>query len=533
MKKAVIFLTVLIIFVSLLSPVNIFADVNIGNDNENIVSENDIIIGQKLAILEVLQDIVAQGVSSFTLDNVSDVDEFVDYFWDELQNDDWDISELQNDPEWYQIITDFNSYKEEIEDSALNHALTIADKGYDLVTNGIDTLSEFFDWLDNETLLYKVNYVSHPSSIGALKALSKRNGNLPTPNPDPDFSFIQNINNFYVKRPASNGFPNTVSYYDTLHWYAYQGNGQTLIPSQSLTNYSYISDNFIPYHTYSETGTAQGIIYNFATPITINVTSQNDNTYSVVYSSFSKVDINNVFPNIRSTGIGQVRWSADASKQDIVISLDGVNTYVGGYIGVGGKSIDYTYNRDTFDDLSNCLNYIYQHYCNINLYVDNVPWALIYNPVNNAPLLDIDGLLKLQGQNQPVTYYYPSDIQIDYNKLYDIIVQAIEDGTPVSMETINNNQVYNDSHDTFYAPTINNVYNYKEDNEDLFIETILDLAAIPNFDVAYVQPINQPFLDGMTSVMDGVSAIPNDILLLFGALFVLFLFVLMMNRFFE
>ena len=80
MKRIIPFVSILLVCISLISPILTHADdVTIGDNDVEIVSDDNLTLGKKLSILEALGDLIADGVSSFTISNATSTDDYVDY----------------------------------------------------------------------------------------------------------------------------------------------------------------------------------------------------------------------------------------------------------------------------------------------------------------------------------------------------------------------------------------------------------------------------------------------------------------------
>ena len=98
---------------------------------------------------------------------------------------------------------------------------------------------------------------------------------------------------------------------------------------------------------------------------------------------------------------------------------DYLNVY--GVDSVAGNTFTGQGFQTSFAGLSTCCNYINQRFRHVNIYYNGDPWVIVSNTSTTTPTLDIDGLMKLNGNNNPVEYEIPQNTQIDYQKLYEVI----------------------------------------------------------------------------------------------------------------
>lgn len=503
MKKAISLLVVFIMSITLLSPYKLFAmSIDFDDNNEDISNQYNNEVARKLAVLDCFPDLINSGVTEISFSNYSTVDDLVDDVWNLIVNVSDNGSEYLNANDIYNV----NILRSQLREKYLDYSLQLANQGINLNSDSLD------DFLEN--FLFDTEYHPHDTTIHAFNSLSKIPNNN-TPNPDPSyFNQLNNINHFYIS--------NTYDYLSS--------NGWILFYNQNNDNYRWRPINYqnISYLGITTSGTVDSTVnLNSAivsfipvNPFSIRLT-QHDGYVSAVYDSPSVVDSEKK----SSLSTHQTCYYTEVRYYDSNKGFIYQNRAI-----VSGFNVTY---QQTFNNLQEAINYIEKRFRHINLYVDNVPWLLITQV--SSPTIDIDGLFKMYGTNDRITYQFPDDCRIDYNKLYLVIKNAINGLGNVSNTTINNNQVYKDSHNTIISPIINNYYNSYGSSEDEgdIIDSILDVATIPNFDIALIEPIDQPFFDGYVAALYGIQVIPSDILLVFGAIFVLFLFVLLMCRFLE
>ena len=138
--------------------------------------------------------------------------------------------------------------------------------------------------------------------------------------------------------------------------------------------------------------------------ITINIDSSNPTNVIASYTSYAYTDFNTNLKVLDFFG-----WNNNPDTT--------VYTYMNPY------SNYKTYMQTSFSGISTALNYIFAHYSNINLYVDDVPWYLSDYNEPTYPIV-IPGQLTIYN-NQPLEYSFPSDTHIDLPDLTNIIRNAI------------------------------------------------------------------------------------------------------------
>lgn len=494
MKKAVAFLLAFLIFVAPVTTL-VKADVVIGDNDETIINENATILGRKLALLESFSDLALSGVTEFTISNTNDVDTYLDYLWNEVD----DAIESLSNGNGFQEIS--NNLKSKYYTNLIQYRDYIVNRGdylAHLLPSGSPTttlLSTFF--ADN--IYPKVDTNKYDLALDMFRSLSALT-NDEVPRPDTDYSYYTNkLGSFY-------GFYNS-------------GTGQEdfyILNNITRVDSGWSSPTFddIPCSVVTFGGningatTANNIFY--TSSITLNIA----NTGNTYYLSCSGGSSNSSF-----TYNGN-RYNSFYQ----VYPVTGSNGYLRANTALL-QNCDVSLLNDTFNNLTDCLSYCCQHFRYVNLYVDGVPWVIVGAITN--PTLDIDGFLKIYGNDTPQEYELQPNTQIDYNQLYQVIYNAIRDNLPISQGDIN----YYDSHDTIYSPTIINNYGEEEGNESDLIDTILNYAIIPKFDTAIAQPMRSALTNGVLVMNTSITnVIPDEILLVLGACFFLLLFAVVINR---
>lgn len=494
MKKAVAFLLAFLIFVTPVTTL-VKADVVIGDNDDTIINENATILGRKFALLESFSDLALSGVTKFTISNTNDVDSYLDYLWGEINDS---IESLSNG-------TGF----QEISDTLKSQYFTNLVKYRDYINNRGDYLSYTFQNPSTSLLqtyfannIYGKQYTEHYDlALDTFKALSRY---TPSSNPiyPDDYAYLIELIN-----GESNGYGFFWGNYQNE--YLYNGN-IWYAKYYPFTSVSYFKRNYsYEFVMLENTPYQQGSLLCSDSVLTLNINTISDNSFQ---------------GNI--SGITIVNPSCSAS-QDFSwgngVRLNFLSN--GTWYGNNGDYRDATSCTFNGTSILEVLSYFAQRFRNINIYVDGVPWAVVAPSIN--PSLDIDGFLKLFGNDRPQEYNLQPNTKIDYDQLYQVIYNAIRDNLPISKDDI----TYYDSHDNIYTPTIINNYGDENGDESDLIDTILDYAVIPSFDVAIAQPMRQALTNGVVFMNKSITnVIPNEILLVLGACFFLLLFAVVINR---
>lgn len=496
-KKILAIFFVSILLCSYIIPTtSAFADVVIGDNDSYAVTQLGVENGKKIATMEAILQLLESGVSEINFNDISDLDDYLEDFYDELTNINYqDVSNEILAGAYY----DVKELKQWIDD----RGEYIATYYKDYLNSADEGLSDIFN--DFQLKLPKSRLVG--TTLNGFRSLSRFNGDNPTPTPNPpsDYqAFIQQLTNSNVNNiDLNSGGP-------------FRGQNNHMVFNFSRPC-SWYCQNPISATNWS------GCIVSPLLPTSIHITTYENGTCSYTISQ-----------QYAGT-IQRVRNSDNAVLE----------TYRAGYLFVDYSPYiwftEYGWNISfptvySFNSLTLCFNQLVKEYKYVDVYVDGVLWGQTATPTVSNPTLDIDGIIKLYGNDNPIQYDFPQDTQIDYNALYTTIYNAIRDNLPLDMQTINNNQVYYDSHDTVYSPTIYNYYGKDGDDENDWIDSILDYATIPDFNSALgtVAVLDTPFVNGITIVNAGVTdVIPSDILLIFGGFFVLVLFVCIINRMSE
>lgn len=500
-KKILAFFVISILLCSSIIPTtSAFADVVIGDNDSYAVTELGVENGKKIATMEAILQLLESGVSEINFNDIYDLEDYLEDFYDELTNVNYqDVSN--------EILAGAYNDVKELKQWIDDRGEYIATYYKDYLNSANQGLSNIFN--DFQLKLNKSQLVG--TSLNGFRGLSRFNNSnpTPTPNPSPDFSFISDINTFNFSNGLNligNPTVNLGNEYNTT--YVGGSDSFTFFSAvANITNHSALHDNFTNIRN--------------SPVITINL-DETANGYSATYLGINWQSLSNVF----NGNIGDWAYQNNYSLQ---IRNNMIYSNSANYVSTPSL-------QTSFAGLSTAVNYVYNHFVNVNLYVDGELWALANNDVINNPTLDIDGFIKMFGQNNPIEYEFPQGTQIDYNALYTTIYNAIHDNLPLDMQTINNNQVYYDSHDTVYSPTIFNYYGKDGDDENDWIDSILDYATIPNFNEAMgtLTVLDAPFVNGVLIMNTGVTdVIPTEILVILGAGFVLVLFICIINRMSE
>lgn len=477
MKKVVAFLLVLFIFVSPVTTL-VKADVVIGDNDETIINENATILGRKLALMESFSDLALSGVSEFSISNTSDVDSYLDSLWQEVNN----AIDSLSDGSGFQEIS--NTLKSKYFTNLVQYKDYINNRGNYLANLLQNPATSLLSTYFADNIFGKVTTTKTNLSLPTFQALSRYNNSV-TPTPDPNYLQILDVIN-------GNGTQIIQKYDNSGLWVG------------GFNNNSYVLYSLIDVENASMSWNANQV--QTSEIIDINIIS-NNGSYSFIASSRPVQHCNQK---------AYYNW-APVSYTTIVYNYNDIGVISGQHNSVISRS------RNT--SLQNCLYFISNNFKNVNIYVDGVAWSIVGD--SNNPTLDIDGFLKIFGNDNPLQYELKPNTQIDYDQLYQVIYNAIRDNLPISQGDIN----YYDSHDTIYSPTIINNYGEEEGDESDLIDTILDYAVIPKFDTAIATPMRQALTNGVIIMNNSITnVIPDEILLILGACFFLLLFAVVINR---
>lgn len=487
MKKAVAFLLAFFIFVAPMTTL-VKADVVIGDNYETIINENATILGRKLALMESLSDLALSGVTEFSISNATDVDSYLDSLWSEVN----DALESLTDGTGFTDIS--NTLKSKYFTNLVQYQDYINNRGDYFATMLQNPATSLLSTYFADNIIGKQDFLQSNTSLNAFRALSQRGASTPTPTPDNNYAgYLNNIN--------GSGF----------FWSNYT-NKQYYSPSYRAIVYT-------PYSYYSW-------ITNESIPYSQNFSIQ----FHIAYYDIQSIYITSV------DGVYYINHTLPSSINGFYAYETYNTTFDTGAIypnngGFDGGSFNTKLNRISVSGtLENCLKYLQQHCRNINIYVDGVLWTYVGGDNSSSPTLDIDGLLKIYGNDNTPQYQLQPNTKIDYEQLYQVIYNAIRDNLPISQGDIN----YYDSHDTIYSPTIINNYGEEEGNESDLIDTILDYAVIPKFDTSIAQPMRSALTNGVLIMQNSITnVIPEEILFILGACFFLLLFAVVINRMLE
>lgn len=192
-----------------------------------------------------------------------------------------------------------------------------------------------------------------------------------------------------------------------------------------------------------------------------------------------------------------------------------------------------TYTYQCTGTLVQCLDYVKNNMKNVNIYVDGVPWSIVGEAVNNYQIeISTGTTVPIKDGTGKVEWLY------DYEIYFDI--DRIQDDLNTLLNYIRNNP---------QSPTIIKF----DDLEDVIVDVdgqpalaVKVLADTRNIDEIYIAnygPIIPAFLPLFTPVIDdvdiitiadtAVSPIPDDLLEVFGYMFMGVLFVGFIHRLLE
>ena len=516
MKKVLsVLLSSLYIFFAIIPCTSVFAtEVTWGDNNTYTISDSDYELFNKVAIISLIPDLLSSGINELSIENATDVDNYVDNIISYIETHADDFTNVNT----WSALNDLNqALKEKTQEIGNNF---IQNGG--VVQNYNGTLSSFFEPQNNNTQNYKFEYKANPNFVSIFNRLSRINNVVPTPNPpnDDTYSILLRVANEdvggigYFWRNYNLVYPAywvRILNLDNIGLHSYFG-------ADRYGNIKVIQNSFgVPYATDPQT-----VVYATQDILTLNITS---NSLGNVIGTIENI---NIVPNVYTEYLQNNPSTSTTTDNFYIMSHD---PYWNSY-GVSNYTFNsfYSYQGNSISDV---LSHFVYRFHNINIYVDGELWSYVGSTSDNKINIDINGMELYGGTRKPVTYYYPNGTQIDYQKLYFVIKEAIDDLQPISMQTINEGDVFYDSHNNTYAPVIYNYYGDDDEDESSIIEDILTLAVIPEFDTALLKPLETPMLNGEKIMFTGVQAFPEEILFVLGACFVLVLFGAMINRLIE
>lgn len=191
---------------------------------------------------------------------------------------------------------------------------------------------------------------------------------LPDPNPDPDFSFINNISNM-IAGP-------TDYFHNNYRFWSFNFPSCDIYCYPTIQNYSYISNSI--QHVNTNYNGSNPYIY-ISQPITISLVTNSDDSITATYTNYSEVrnidlwrltnNDSNYLATLRTTNCFEPFWSS------------------GSYLRFSNHTYNNDYCQTSFTGISAAINYIYQHYANINLFVDGYPWYIISSSAPANPVI--------------------------------------------------------------------------------------------------------------------------------------------------
>lgn len=495
-KNSAVFLFcfVLLFGVSVLPTSPAFA-LDIVVDDDTVIDDSvALTLANRVMVMELLSDSLLDGASDFqiTKSNVSSLDEWCDYVITSI------LSDANN------AVDGFNDFKQNFNNGVLNVYNTIKDG----VVSGIDTLDELLGGSSGQ-------YISHPLdnnhfALRGLRLLST-GSSVVTPQPDPDFSSL--VSYIVGYRMSSS---------DSRNWSSadyYKG---------SSDSYSYFASKSLPFSVFMPNGLSSISTNSFASGSnwrTSDVASiylykdDDSDQYLAMYTAPYK----STFTKNGSFNGGNNTKFVNASYGQSVITYDH---------NVVNSSTPFSGAQTSFAGKSTAINYVYQHFRHCTLYVDGQLWGLASGTSSPTPSsLDIGGGTVINQFNYPVQYKFSEPTSIDYEKLYQIIKKAFNDGDRTDLTTITNGDVYiNSNNNTVVTPSLD--IDVGDLDLDL-VNTFLKYCSIPVFETAALAPLLSVAVAGNIVATSAVSPIPSDILLVFGGFFVLLLFVFMIHRMIE
>ena len=184
--------------------------------------------------------------------------------------------------------------------------------------------------------------------------------------------------------------------------------------------------------------------------------------------------------------------------------------------------------RTSFEGINSALNWFYQHWFNIDFYVDNVLWVqgdiIPVNPIANTDLT--------YPNYEPAKYNYPDGTSVDWNRLYTIIYNAVHDGIVLDFGDLED--CFVDVNGQTAVATLGIVRN----DYDILVQEQFTIVPYPRFNdnlwlTNLAEEMTEPAQNGVTIIENAYNIFPLPLqkaLLFAGALL---LFGLLIRRFLE
>lgn len=480
MKKIlIIFLGLVICSVSSYTSVHA-TEVVIGN-NVTIGSEDEYELGTKIALLTLLPDLLMDGNSDVTItsNGSQSLDDYLlDLYGQICEYSDEGLQDLKSyvDDKASEFVLWAQTYEDPIVDGALNS----------FFTNGN----------------YKTDY--HKGNVtGLLERLSRKQSSGSSPSPQPPSDYAQ-----YIEIINGQGFNNWFNYCNVINY------GVNITPRNWTKDYSFwfYGASYMSNKNY------------ITAKLDWNNVCASDIYDLYIYSNNGQYSYNIVIPRLHNLFI---RYNYNTYLNDgHGYTYQGQFTYKSDATNIAPPSWSQTFDslEALFKHLSACVH-------NVNIYVDNIPWSIVGE--TQSPILSTGGLTVIRETIQPVSYYFSEPVQIDYQKLYELMVRAFQNGQPIDMTTINQGDVFINSNNTTIAPQADVDINIDNPLDGDFIGTLVGVMALPSFNSDMVQPLMQHVGSATVIATTYTSAIPSDIIEILGACLVISLFICIMHRMLE
>lgn len=372
----------------------------------------------------------------------------------------------------------------------------------------------YSNWFPDETI-----YVGPDDSYSLAKPLRQLftpSSNQPDVNPDPDFSFITHINQLYVR--GYNGKPNT-SLFDFTTNDSYRlgfSPFAVVTPQRNFIECSYMNPDFTG-HRYNDSTLSNNAleVTCYYPVITISLYTISENNISVIYSNTTGFDMFNL-SDIRNN-----------------FNYGSISQYLNSVAVGGGNWQIYPYTeRNQFDSKSVAINYIFQHFANVNLYVDGVPWALVGNYEPNYPIT-IPGSLTIYN-GVPIQYSLPTGTHIDLPDLTNIIRSAINSSGVVMWSDIADTYVdINGQTAVAVTNIIRNDYDNLYNEQYPYPAMLIGMTENTQFN-EHLLDDSHGYLSPMVDVVqETVGVLPSEILGVLSIGAILTIFAVIINRLLE
>lgn len=215
MKKILFVLfSSIFLFTQIIPVTSVYAtEVTWGDSNVVNLDSQTLELSRKIVGLNLLQELVSNGVTEFSIDNVTSLDDFIDDLLDEIKNS----AEQGINPEGLinvNLWNDINNLNNHIDDSIKKVGNFLIENDYPMPSGTGLTFQNYMDveqgqWWAN----HKSKLISSPITPFGLRSLSRLENNSGGIEVNPDSNYLDYINYisppFFIQRSSVNNPPSS------------------------------------------------------------------------------------------------------------------------------------------------------------------------------------------------------------------------------------------------------------------------------------------------------------------------------------